>query len=347
VKLLFAFLGLFILSNKLAFAEVQLEVLYGEDNRLPIAFAPEPNFKILSLSTAMMINEDKIEPAFDGVLTKVYTQIMGPSYYLCSEEKYYNNLVAGDCSAFLVGPDLIVTAGHCITGDYSCQHNKFIFDFRDDLILNSGEEGSVYVGSENVYGCSEVIKRRHSTISKNDFALIKLDRPVLDRAPLKFRTEGKIADDAELVMIGHPLGLSSKISYKANILNNENPFFFKTNLDSFLGNSGSAVFNKKTGIVEGILVRGELDFEEHDVDDCEIVKVCPENGEGCKGEDVTRITVIPDLVPGMTPDEPNIDPFHEVAGPMEEPIDNNNENVSEDEDSIDWDCYFSDEEDCE
>ena len=344
MKLLFALLGLISLLPQLAFGEMQLEVLYGPDNRHHIEDAPAPNFKILSLSTAMMIHEDKVETAFDGVLTKIYTEKLGPSYYLCSEEKYYQDIISGKCSGFLVAPDILVTAGHCITGQSSCEHNKWIFDYRNDLILDSGEEDSVYVGSNNVYGCSEVINRKYSTETKNDFAIIKLDRPVLDRESLKFRTEGKIEDDAELVMIGHPLGLSSKISYKANILKNDNDFFFKTNLDSFLGNSGSAVFNKKTGIVEGVLVRGELDFDEHEELDCEVVKVCPEDGEGCKGEDVTRITVIPELAPGMTPAEPQIDPFL-----WDEDIDTGDDNdiTLDDDEDIDWDCYFSDDENCD
>ncbi|RLA64812.1 MAG: hypothetical protein DRQ88_01495 [Epsilonproteobacteria bacterium] len=343
MKLLFVLIGLFSFLPQMVFSEVQLEVLYGADNRHHIEDSPAPNFKILSLSTAMMIHEDKIESAFDGVLTKIYTEKLGPAYYLCSEEKYYQDIIAGKCSGFLVAPDLLVTAGHCITGESSCKYNKWIFDYRNDLILSSGEEDSVYVGSNNVYGCSEIINRKYSTISKNDFALIRLDRPVVDRLPLKFRTEGKIENDSELVMIGHPLGLSSKISYQANILKNESPFFFKTNLDSFLGNSGSAVFNKKTGIVEGILVRGELDFDSHDEDDCEIVKVCPENGEGCKGEDITRITVIPELAPGMTPTEPiEADPFDEVYDGTDSYSD-----FSDDDENIDWDCYFSDNDNCD
>ncbi|TDJ06431.1 MAG: serine protease [Deltaproteobacteria bacterium] len=341
MKLLFALMAIFSFLSQMAQAELQLEVLYGPDNRHHIEESPAPNFKILSLSTAMMIHEDKIESAFDGVLTKIYTEKLGPAYYLCSEERYHNEIIAGKCSGFLVGPDLLVTAGHCITGESSCKNNKWVFDFRNDLILDSGEKDSVYVGSNNVYGCKEVINRKYSTESKNDFALIRLDRPVLDRSPLRFRTEGKIEVDAQLVMIGHPLGLSSKISYKANILKNDNPFFFKTNLDSFLGNSGSAVFNKITGIVEGILVRGELDFEQHDEMDCEVVKVCSEDGEDCKGEDVTRITVIPELVPGMTPNEPEIDPFL-----WDDDLDTD-DIISEDDESIDWDCYFSDDEDCD
>lgn len=38
--------------------------------------------------------------------------------------------------------------------------------------------------------------------------------------------------------------------------------FFMASLDAFVGNSGSPVFNKETGLVEGILVEGAEDFKE-------------------------------------------------------------------------------------
>jgi hypothetical protein len=345
VKLLFIFtlsIKFLIFPYQITYAENQLEVLYGIDNRFHIEDAPEPNFKLLSLSTAMMIDENKIESAFDGVLTKIFTQTLGEAYYLCSEERYAKDPIAGKCSGFLVGPDILVTAGHCVTSEYSCLHNKWVFDFRNDLILSSGEEGSVYVGSNNVYGCKKVINRSYSSITKSDYTLIQLDRPVLDRKPLKFRTKGKISDDAALVMIGHPLGLSTKISLPAKVLQNDNDFYFKTNLDSFLGNSGSAVFNKKTGLVEGILVRGEIDFVGHEEDNCDVTKVCSQDGEDCQGEDVTRITIIPELVPDMAPPRTDVDPFNHVD--ISDPTDELETELftSDDEDEIDWNCYFSD-----
>ena len=57
------------------------------------------------------------------------------------------------------------------------------------------------------------------------------------------------------------------------------------NLDTYGGNSGSAVFNAKTGLVEGILVRGEQDYVQKG--DCRVSNVCP--ADGCRGEDVTKI----------------------------------------------------------
>jgi hypothetical protein len=122
-------------------------------------------------------------------------------------------------------------------------------------------------------------------------------------------------------MLGHPVGLSQKVASNGFIIENENPVFFKTNLDSFSGNSGSPIFNKKTGLVEGILVRGEGDFITDEVNDCERLHFCPENGEGCQGEDGTRITQISELMGKPT-------------SPPEDPI-------TEDSDNYNWDCFSS------
>ena len=49
------------------------------------------------------------------------------------------------------------------------------------------------------------------------------------------------------------------MSHNAEVLKNDGLTWFMANLDSFEGNSGSAVFNELTGEVEGILVRGKPD----------------------------------------------------------------------------------------
>lgn len=110
-------------------------------------------------------------------------------------------------------------------------------------------------------------------------------------SPLKFRESGTAGDGEQLVVIGHPSGLPTKIAGGAKIRSGE-AAYFTANLDTFGGNSGSAVFNATTGIVEGILVRGELDYVSDIVDGkvCKRANKCSD--DGCDGEDVTRITSV-------------------------------------------------------
>ena len=62
-----------------------------------------------------------------------------------------------------------------------------------------------------------------------------------------------------------------KIADGAWVRKNTNPVFFQTNLDAFGGNSGSPVLNSETGEVEGILVRGEIDYS-YDSRGCRVPK---------------------------------------------------------------------------
>jgi len=64
--------------------------------------------------------------------------------------------------------------------------------------------------------------------------------------------------------------------------------YFTANLDTYGGNSGSAVFNNVTGEIEGVLVRGETDFVRQG--NCRISYVCENNG--CRGEDVTKASYV-------------------------------------------------------
>ena len=143
---------------------------------------------------------------------------------------------------------------------------------------------------DNIYGCAEVIEQKLDPITKEDYALIRLNRKVSDRAPLEFRKTGEIENFESLVIIGHPLGLPTKIADNSNVRTNDNEFYFVANLDSFGGNSGSAVFNANTGMVEGVLVRGENDFNYDLENGCYRINTCRD--DGCRGEDVTRITRI-------------------------------------------------------
>lgn len=167
-----------------------------------------------------------------------------------------------------------------------------VFDF---AISSEGvDKARVEVDKSSVYGCKEIVEQSLDRSTQDDFALIRLDRKVTDRTPLTVRTEGKVVDGTTLVVIGHPTGLPTKVAAGAYVRSNANDYFFQSNLDTFGGNSGSAVFDSTTGQVEGILVRGETDYVYDYNEGCRVPKEC--TNEGCRGEDVTRITNIKKLM---------------------------------------------------
>ena len=93
-----------------------------------------------------------------------------------------------------------------------------------------------------------------------------------------------------MISIGQPSGLPTKIVDQGAVRKNFWSGFFTVNLDIFGGNSGSAVINVETGEVEGVIVRGEMDYVYDKIADCMRVKKCKERK--CRGEEATRITKI-------------------------------------------------------
>ena len=72
------------------------------------------------------------------------------------------------------------------------------------------------LGKNEVYSCESIV---HSVQQSNgsDFAVIKLDRPVLGRMPLTVRRSGLITEETPLMVIGHPFSLPTKVAGGASV----------------------------------------------------------------------------------------------------------------------------------
>ncbi len=305
------------------------EAIYGEDNRVYVEEFDSPAIQTLSLSVGAIVHESRIEPQGDRI--KIWGEKLSESHYVCEDERFANDFTTVKCTGFLVGPDLFLTAGHCIKGPTDCENKKILLNFKKSLLQTIDEENSSFP-VENMYGCKEIIHREYDYETQNDYSLIKLDRKVKDREPLLYRGANKIGDKENLFVIGHPSGLAQVIAL-GKVIKNENPYFFSTNLDTFSGNSGGPVFNAQTLEVEGILVRGEQDYVMDDDIDCDRPRVCEEDGKDCMGEEVVRITNIPELVPNFDLPGPPI--------PIEPSRDDTPSNGNDD-DEIPWDDFFGD-----
>lgn len=265
-------------------SNANVKVIYGEDNRVDVKDSTNSLFVELAKSTAGMISGSNLTLNGDSYRISASTLTQRG---MCSSERFADQITAANCSGFLVGEDLLVTAGHCIRSQSDCNRYKWVFDYA--YAAGSEAKGSFNVPKESVYNCKKIIEQRLSRSDMNDYALIKLDRKVTDRRPLQFRTEGQIEVNANLVVIGHPTGLPTKIADGANVRSLKGTYF-QANLDTYGGNSGSAVFNADTGVVEGILVRGETDYVRDSQRGCRVSNVV--SNRGGRGEDVTYITEI-------------------------------------------------------
>lgn len=270
-----------------ALSHAKVKVIYGEDDRVDVF--EETDFTLIDLarSTAAMVPNRNLDR-----LNDYETELGGMTLEgrgMCSDERFAKQPTAANCSGFLVGENKLVTAGHCMRTTSDCAGSSWVFDYKVD----HAEQSSVVVENTNVYKCKRIIAQELNNSTMDDYALIELERPVLDREPLEFRTEGAPKEGDKIVVIGHPSGLPTKIAAGAAI-RSVNDVYFSANLDTYGGNSGSAVFNLETGVVEGILVRGERDYVWDNEKNCRASNVVPNNMG--RGEDVTLITNIEELM---------------------------------------------------
>ncbi len=261
-----------------------VEVIYGADNRQDVYQVTNSLHRRLALSTAGMVAASSFQKSSSpNVFDLAGIKTLERGQNICPTEAFSQQPTAATCSGFLVGPDTIVTAGHCYksfaTPEQVCRSFAWVFD----LDMKSPSHNPLRnIPATNIYLCKEII---HAELSANaDFAVIKLDRRVVGREPLRFRTSGRISSSASLVVIGHPSGLPTKISPAGRVTRNTDPTRFSTTLDTFHGNSGSAVFDAASGIVEGILIQGKTDYvpsRAGDSSSCLVVNKCDETGGNC------------------------------------------------------------------
>ena len=255
-------------------------VIYGKDNRQEVYASSNSLFRKLAESVAAMIPVANLSYFQKGGWYQLSYKSLEERFGYCSSERFFEQPVASECTGFLVGADLLLTAAHCIKLESDCNYNYWFFNFEVD------EKGSFLteISPSNIYSCVELIEKSFY----QDYSLVRLDRVVKDRNPLTFRREGKPGSGDPLAVIGHPLGLPKKIADHAWIRDNSNEHFFMANLDTYSGSSGSPVFNAKTGVVEGILSGGAFDYFYVKEKDCHLTTICED--KECSGENVSRIT---------------------------------------------------------
>lgn len=266
------------------------KVIYGEDNRHEYFEEVDASVQAISESTVALIKNSQIGNAIGG-RHEITADNYGVSYDLCPTERYTEQSAAAFCSGFLVGPNLIATAGHCIKSALDCSETTFVFDYAyktKSASLSSADEG-------NVYRCKSVVHTEANSTGA-DFAIVEIDRPVIGRIPVLLRQSGKLNVGDDLTVIGHPAGLPMKIADGAKVRSTNAKDYFVANLDTYGGNSGSAVFNTKTHEVEGVLVRGETDFV-WSSKGCATSYVCKH--DDCRGEDVTKISAVNEVLQNL------------------------------------------------
>jgi V8-like Glu-specific endopeptidase len=278
------FILIIIFSNiLLAKIHVRPKVVYGIDDRMDVYESSDLLLKDLSKSVAAQVLDSSFTLAND--LFNLDKRTLADEG-MCKTERFSEQPASATCSGFLIAQNLLVTAGHCVRAVTQCQDHSWVFDYANyESVLPAFS-----FNKDQMFKCIEIVSRVKDNATGLDFAVIKLDRNVIGRRPFKIRKSGKVDPNAVLTVIGFPSGIPLKITTGATVRDNSNPNYFVMNSDTYGGNSGSAVVDTRTGIVEGILVRGDTDFEQAPNEECyQTVKRANDSG---RGEDATRITLI-------------------------------------------------------
>jgi alpha-tubulin suppressor-like RCC1 family protein len=231
--------------------EQRAPIIFGADGRREVyAFAPGSLEVRLASASAAVVPASALRTSADGAV-----ELSAPSLRsrvgLCADEPFGDEPTAAVCSATLIAPDLLLTAGHCVTAD-GCAATRFVFDYA----MSSVSELAPLL-PRNIYSCADVVVHRFD--ERNDYSIVRLDRSVEGRAPVTVRADARpLNAAASLIAVGHPTGLPQKISLAASVNDPRaaSMDYFTAHIDSFPGNSGSGVFLEKTGELAGMLVRG-------------------------------------------------------------------------------------------
>jgi hypothetical protein len=279
------------------------ESIYGDDDRLEIN-DPENDPLVVEAgqSVALVIDWKYLQPEVDGF--RVASNPYGKQENLCPGERFADQPESeGRCTAFLVAPSRVVTAGHCITVE-RCAETALVFGFA----YRDPTDDVTWVLPDDVYGCQAVLARELSPTASDvpsvDYAILELDRPVPDRQPLTLRRESKLRDRVLVTLIDHPMGLPMKTSTGA-VFDNSDPVTFNAQTDGFRGSSGSPVLDPATGLVEGVLIGVSPDWELREGTDCLVSHRCPTpNDEDCQGQLSMRSLLVSEALALLDPFAP-------------------------------------------
>lgn len=229
------------------------KVIYGTDDRVDVFQLPAGlNLNDVDSVVALFDRADVVDNG-NGTST-LRTQNFGVANNLCAGERFRDQPTGAFCSGFLVAPDIIATAGHCVDAG-NVTNVRFVFGFR----MRNATTAETIINNGEIYRGVAVIGRQ-LVGNGADWSLVRLDRRVTNHRVARIRRVGRIGNTQAVHVIGHPSGLPTKSAAGAAVRDNQPNAFFVANLDTYGGNSGSPVFNSDTHEVEGILVRGETDF---------------------------------------------------------------------------------------
>lgn len=262
-------------------------------------------------STASLVHRTRLLKEEESGDPLILASPTGMTFNLCPNEDFQREPTASFCTGILVSTRILVTAGNCIPNKDICDETAFIFNLEASK-TNAG--ALMQAQKTDIYYCKRLIQQKRS--KEFDFAIIELDREVLDREPISFSNYRTPYSNPEtpppVTVIGNPMGQSTKITSGVAAQPALNNNFFEINVSRYPGDNGSLVVIQKSEqsrefVPIGYLIGGEIRFDtsaeetdENVVNDgplpaCYPSKLC--SGTSCLGGQAASLTQLREFMP--------------------------------------------------
>lgn len=203
----------------------------------------------------------KLKTQRHGDLLKEYLQDDLPDMIVNPETPFVDQPSVYGFTAFWIGGDKLMSCRHGFypnNDSIKPQDYVAVFGFQ----MENKETCCTEFEINQVYAVQDILAESKEGDNRQDWAIVRLDRevnhPGIEKLELceDEKAVSKLPFGTPLYVLGHPFGLPLKFSPDGQILEHLTEEYCKTNLDAFVGNSGSPVIEVETQKVIGILVTG-------------------------------------------------------------------------------------------
>lgn len=256
------------------------KAVYKTDDRVDL-FGLQPDDRVRLLFDSVGGTFEAHRVTIHNGVAKLRLRDYASVYGVCSDDPFYGQACGPEATCWLIDEQHVVTAGHVFERTFKSTSSNFAIVF--GFYLTDKTQSLKEVPADNVYfGTAATSKWSEDG---EDWAVIRLDRPVSGRRPLTLATQDVTKDDV-VAVLGHPCRLPLKYAGNAVVTNASGNDRFLATLDAFGGNSGSPVFNDSFEVV-GLLAKGEPDWVS--LEGCQHAAVYPTTGP--QGEEVMRLNL--------------------------------------------------------
>lgn len=177
------------------------------------------------------------------------------TYSGCSTNKYFEQFILAQCTAFAISRWHIVTAGHEIN-----KKNFRDYEFVFDMIVEGESNFPNKILSSNRFRPLKIEKHKYLKDSGLDYTILRVDKPIPVDRILKVNLNYPFDKLSRIYTIGAAEGLPLKYAPDGFIDQVVGDKLLSTDLNVFEGNSGSPVFNQQHEVIGMILSGKEKHF---------------------------------------------------------------------------------------